>query len=84
MAEKTRAGALPAGIVVGSRSVWVSNSGQAKVWGYAPDAFQEIRSYPDPSVGKRPTGIAAGEANLGGENSAGDSGSGQSTRTTIR
>ncbi len=70
VAEKTRAGALPAGIVVGSRSVWVSNSGQAKVWRYAPDAFQEPLD--DPSVGKRPTGIAAGEA-IWVANSAGDS-----------
>ena len=58
--EKTRAGALPAGIVVGSGSVWVSNSGQAKVGRYNPTAFQ----YPidEPSVGRRPTGITAGEA----------------------
>jgi YVTN family beta-propeller protein len=60
VAEKTRAGALPAGIVVGSGSVWVSNSGQAKVGRYNPAAFQD--PIDEPSVGRRPTGIAAGEA----------------------
>jgi YVTN family beta-propeller protein len=60
LAETTRAGALPAGIVVGSGSVWVSNSGQAEVWRYNPAAFQE--PVDEPSVGRRPTGIAAGEA----------------------
>jgi YVTN family beta-propeller protein len=70
VAEKTRAGALPAGIVVGSGSVWVSNSGQAKVWRYNPTAFQE--PIDESSVGRRPTGIAAGEA-IWVANSAGDS-----------
>jgi YVTN family beta-propeller protein len=60
LAETTRAGALPAGIVVGSGSVWVSNSGQAEVWRYNPAAFQEPLD--ESSVGRRPTGIAAGEA----------------------
>jgi class 3 adenylate cyclase/streptogramin lyase len=60
VAEKTRAGALPAGIVVGSGSVWVSNSGQAKVWRYNPAAFKD--PIDDPSVGRQPTGITAGEA----------------------
>jgi YVTN family beta-propeller protein len=60
VAEKTRAGALPAGIVVGSGSVWVSNSGQAEVWRYNPAAFQD--PVDESSVGRRPTGIAAGEA----------------------
>jgi YVTN family beta-propeller protein len=60
VAEKTRAGALPAGIVVGSGSVWVSNSGQAKVGRYNPAAFQD--PIDEPRVGRRPTGIAAGEA----------------------
>jgi YVTN family beta-propeller protein len=58
--ETTRAGALPAGIVVGSGSVWVSNSGQAKVGRYNPAAFQD--PIDEPRVGRRPTGIAAGEA----------------------
>jgi YVTN family beta-propeller protein len=57
--EKTRAGALPAGIVVGSGSVWVSNSGEAEVWRYNPTAFQDPVDVS--SVGRRPTGIAAGE-----------------------
>ena len=70
VADETRAGALPAGIAVGSGSVWVSNSGQAKVWRYSPVAFQEPLD--EPSVGKRPTGIAAGEA-IWVANSAGDS-----------
>jgi YVTN family beta-propeller protein len=59
VAEKTRAGALPAGIVVGSGSVWVSNSGEAEVWRYNPTAFQD--PVDGSSVGRRPTGIAAGE-----------------------
>jgi YVTN family beta-propeller protein len=71
--ERTRAGALPAGIVVASGSVWVSNSGEAKVWRYNPAEFQE--PVDDSSVGRRPTGIAAGEgaeeaiwvANSGGD-----------------
>jgi YVTN family beta-propeller protein len=70
VADETRAGALPAGIVVGSGSVWVSNSGQAKVWRYSPEAFEEPLD--DPSVGKRPTGISAGEG-IWVANSAGDS-----------
>ena len=60
VAEKTRAGALPAGIVVGSGSVWVSNSGEARVGRYNPAAFQD--PIDEPRVGRRPTGIAAGEA----------------------
>ena len=60
VAEKTRAGALPAGIVVGSGAVWVSNSGEAEVWRYNPAAFQD--PIDEPSVGRLPTGIAAGEA----------------------
>jgi YVTN family beta-propeller protein len=58
--EKTRAGAIPAGIVFGSGSVWVSNSGEAEVWRYNPTAFQD--PVDESSVGRRPTGIAAGEA----------------------
>jgi YVTN family beta-propeller protein len=60
VAETTRAGQLPAGIVVGSGSVWVSNSGDAKVTRYNPTAFQD--PIDEPRVGRRPTGIAAGEA----------------------
>jgi class 3 adenylate cyclase/DNA-binding beta-propeller fold protein YncE len=61
VAESTRAGAFPAGVVVGSGSVWVSNSGDANVTRYNPASFTEdpLDSY---SVGRRPTGIAAGEA----------------------
>jgi YVTN family beta-propeller protein len=60
VAESTRAGSLPAGIVVGSGSVWVSNSGAANVGRYNPVTFAEgpIGTIP---VGKRPTGLAAGE-----------------------
>jgi YVTN family beta-propeller protein len=60
VAETTRAGALPAGIVVSGGSIWVSNSGQADVWRYNPEAFEE--PIDEPRVGRRPTGIAAGEA----------------------
>ena len=60
VAEKTRAGAVPAGIVVGSGSVWVSNSSEAEVWRYNPTAFED--PVDESSVGRRPTGIAAGEA----------------------
>ncbi len=68
--EKTRAGQLPAGIVVSGGSVWVSNSGDANVTRYNPTAFQE--DIGNPTVGRRPTGIAAGEA-IWVANSAGDS-----------
>jgi YVTN family beta-propeller protein len=61
VAESTRAGSLPAGVVVGSGFVWVSNSGEASVTRYNPATFAE-----DPldkfNVGRRPTGIAAGGA----------------------
>ena len=73
MAEKTRAGAHPAGIVVGSGSVWVSNSGEAKVWRYNPAAFHGRPARRPVSVGKRPTGIAAGDRAIWVANSAGDS-----------
>jgi YVTN family beta-propeller protein len=54
------AGSAPAGIVVGSGSVWVANSGEATVSRFNPSTFEEgpLRS---PSVGTRPLGIAFGE-----------------------
>lgn len=60
VAESTRAGALPAGVVVGSGSIWVANSGDATVARYSPATFAEapLRTF---NVGSRPTGIAAGE-----------------------
>jgi YVTN family beta-propeller protein len=72
VAEKTRAGTVPAGIVVGSGSVWVSNSGNAEVARYSPAAFTEapIHSFP---VGGRPWGIAAGEGAIWVANSDDDS-----------
>jgi class 3 adenylate cyclase/streptogramin lyase len=59
--ESTRAGSLPAGIVVGREgSVWVSNSGEASVARYDPETFTEdpLRTF---NVGNRPTGLAAGD-----------------------
>jgi class 3 adenylate cyclase len=57
--ERTRAGSEPAGIAVGSGAVWVSNSLDAKVTSYSLAAFPEPL---DPyNVGRKPTGIAAGE-----------------------
>jgi YVTN family beta-propeller protein len=68
----TFAGSAPAGVVVGSGSVWVANSGDATVSRFNPSTFEEgpLRS---PSVGRRPTGIASGEgaiwvANAGDDN----------------
>jgi YVTN family beta-propeller protein len=56
--ERARAGQNPAGIVVGSGSVWVSNSGDATVTRYNPATFTE-GPLDDPfRVGTRPTGIA--------------------------
>src|SRR5262245_8934982 len=72
VAERTRAGTAPAGIVVGSGSVWVSNSGDAEVGRYSPAAFTEapLRTFP---VGGRPWGIAAGEGAIWVANSDDDS-----------
>jgi class 3 adenylate cyclase/DNA-binding beta-propeller fold protein YncE len=61
VAESTRAGSIPAGVVVGSGSVWVSNSGEASVARYNPATFAED-ALDEFSVEGRPTGIAAGEA----------------------
>jgi YVTN family beta-propeller protein len=57
------AGSAPAGVVVGSGSVWVANSGDATVSRFNPSTFEEgpLRS---PSVGTRPVGIAFGEGAL--------------------
>jgi YVTN family beta-propeller protein len=56
----TFAGSAPAGVVVGSGSVWVANTGEATVSRFNPSTFEEgpLRA---PSVGRRPTGIAFGE-----------------------
>jgi YVTN family beta-propeller protein len=62
VAESARAGTLPAGVVVGSGSIWVSNSGGATVTRYNPASFTEGPLEPTYNVGRRPTGIAAGEA----------------------
>jgi YVTN family beta-propeller protein len=55
--KRARAGSLPAGIAVGSGSVWVSNAGEASVTRYNPEAFQAPLD--TISVGRSPTGIAA-------------------------
>jgi peptide/nickel transport system substrate-binding protein len=60
LAESARVGTQPAGIAIGSGSVWVTNSGEARVTRYNPAAFQEPLD--DFRVGRRPTGVAAGEA----------------------
>jgi YVTN family beta-propeller protein len=70
VAETTRAGTTPAGITVGSGSVWVTNSLDANVGRYNPATFTE-GPVAEPSVGRQPTGIAAGAgaiwvANTGG------------------
>jgi YVTN family beta-propeller protein len=72
VAESTRAGTVPAGIVVGSGSVWVSNSGDAEVARYNPATFAEapLRTF---NVGGRPWGIAAGEGAIWVANSNDDS-----------
>ena len=58
--QRTRAGSQPAGIVVSNGSVWVSNSGESRVTRYSLAAFPEPL---DPyTVGRRPTGLAAGDA----------------------
>ena len=72
VAERTRAGTVPAGIVVGSGSVWVSNSGEAKVARYNPAAFTEA-PLDTLNVGGRPTGIAAGEGAIWVANTDDDS-----------
>jgi YVTN family beta-propeller protein len=60
--ERARAGGNPAGIVVGSGSVWVSNYGDATVTRFNPAAFTE-GPLDDPfRVGKGPTGIAGDRA----------------------
>ena len=62
VAEETRAGSLPAGIAVGSGSIWVSNSGDATVTRYNPASFTGGPLDPIYNVSARPTGVAAGEA----------------------
>jgi YVTN family beta-propeller protein len=69
--DETRAGTNPAGIVVGSGSVWVSNSGQSKVWRYDPAAFNDPIG--EISVGGKPTGITDGEGAIWVANTADDS-----------
>jgi YVTN family beta-propeller protein len=53
-------GSAPAGVVVGSGSVWVANSGDATVVLFNPSTFEE-GSLKSLSVGRRPIGIAFGE-----------------------
>jgi YVTN family beta-propeller protein len=73
VAESTRAGSNPAGIVVGTGSVWVSNAGDANVTRYNPAAFTEGPVADPFNVGGRPTGIGAGEGAVWVANTAGDS-----------
>ena len=56
----TIVGAQPAGVTVGSRSVWVSNSDSSTVQRFAPETFEEapLKEF---NVGRRPAGIASGE-----------------------
>ena len=56
----TLAGGQPAGVVVGSGSVWVSNSDSSTVQRFAPATFEEA-PLKTITVGRRPTGMAAGE-----------------------
>jgi class 3 adenylate cyclase/DNA-binding beta-propeller fold protein YncE len=72
VAEWTRAGSLPAGITIGSGSVWVANSGDATVTRYNPATFTEA-PLDIFRVGRRPTGIAAGEEAIWVANTASDS-----------
>ena len=58
--ERARAGSVPASIAVGSDSIWVSNSGEASVTRYNPEAFHEPVG--TINVGRSPTGIAAADA----------------------
>jgi YVTN family beta-propeller protein len=70
--EHTRAGSLPAGVVVGSGSVWVANSGDATVTRYNPATFTEA-PIGMTTVGRRPTGIGAGERAIWVANTDADS-----------
>ena len=56
----TLAGGGPAGVVVGSGSVWVSNSDSATVQRFNPVTFEEgpLKTIP---TGRRPSGMAFGE-----------------------
>jgi YVTN family beta-propeller protein len=54
------AGSAPAGVVVGSGSVWVANSGEALVQRFNPTTFEEGPIRPI-NVGRRPMAIAYGE-----------------------
>ena len=56
----TIAGGQPAGVVVGSGSVWVSNSDSSTVQRFAPTTFEEA-PLKTITVGRRPTGMAAGD-----------------------
>jgi YVTN family beta-propeller protein len=70
--EHTRAGSLPAGVVVGSGSVWVANSGDATVTRYNPATFTEA-PIGMTTVGRRPTGIGAWERAIWVANTDADS-----------
>ena len=72
VAESTRAGTTPAGIAVGSGSVWVANSLEARVGRYSPATFT-VAPIDTLSVERRPTAIAAGAAAIWVANSASNS-----------
>jgi YVTN family beta-propeller protein len=72
VAESTRAGALPAGIAVGSGSIWVANFGDSTVTRYSAATFTEA-PLETITVGRQPTGIAAGHGAVWVANSADDS-----------
>ena len=59
----TIVGAQPAGVTVGSRSVWVSNADSSTVQRFAPETFEEapLKEF---NVGRRPAGIASGEGSI--------------------
>ena len=71
-AQKGRAGLNPAGIIFADGSVWVSNSGEAKVARYSPPAFPSD-PLDEPSVGGRPIGMAYGEGAIWVANNASNS-----------
>jgi YVTN family beta-propeller protein len=65
-------GAIPAAVVVGGRSVWVANAGDATVQRFDATTFEEgpVRTY---SVGRRPAAAAFGSGALWVANRGDDS-----------
>jgi YVTN family beta-propeller protein len=57
------AGEGPSDVVVAFGSVWVSNSGDSSVQRFSPLTFEE-GSVRELTVGRRPTGMAAGEGSI--------------------